>query len=123
MVAVCDYVLAEETGGTRGKIEESGPNQLVRREVLEARAGMAALRAKRARQEGNLKEASKKLKSLEVTYPYPALLKMKLEGIENRLEKKLDQKDNKAEYPLNIPPSEKLKPRKGHRNARQSVQG
>lgn len=43
--------------------------------------------------EGNLQEALQKFKSIEEQYPYPALLKMKMEGIANRIQKKLDKKN------------------------------
>lgn len=43
-------------------------------------------------EEGELKEAYKKFKSLEGHYAYPVLLKIKLEGIESRMKKKLSKK-------------------------------
>jgi len=39
-------------------------------------------------EEGHLKDAYKRFKSLEGRYAYPAILKMKLVGIEKRIEKK-----------------------------------
>jgi len=40
-------------------------------------------------EDGNLKEAYLQFKSLENRYPYPALLQMKLDGIEQRIKKKI----------------------------------
>jgi len=47
--------------------------------------------------EGKLEDALRKFKSLEGAYPYPALLKMKIEGIQSRIQKKMDKK-NKSKF-------------------------
>jgi len=47
--------------------------------------------------EGKLQEALRKFKSLEKTYPYPTLLKMKMAGIQSRIQKKADKK-NKSKF-------------------------
>ena len=48
-------------------------------------------------EEGKFEKAYEGFKTLEGIYPYPNLLRMKLDGIENRLKKKRD-KNKKSPY-------------------------
>ena len=50
-------------------------------------------------EEEKLEEAYQQFKSLKGRYPYPTLLKMKLEGIESRIQKKADKK-GKSKFPF-----------------------